>query len=91
MLVDPWRRGDPELVSAYGDLLYRGASLSARPIDVTTAEQAAALRARHRLRMPHAPPIAAALTADREAFLTNDATHQRVTEARILVRNDRKV
>jgi hypothetical protein len=35
--------------------------------------------------------IAAALTADREAFLTNDAALKRVEELRILILNDLEI
>jgi predicted nucleic acid-binding protein len=55
------------------------------PIDVTTATSAADLRARYNLRTPDALQIATAITAGCNAFLTNDAALQRVSELRVLV------
>lgn len=55
------------------------------PIDLNVAERAAELRARYGLRTPDALQIAAALSSGCEAFLTNDAKLQRVTELRKLV------
>lgn len=85
VLIHPLRRGDAALQSQYSDLLVNAANFQTLPIDIAAAMSAADLRARYNLRMPDALQVATAITAGCEAFLTNDAALQRVTELRILV------
>lgn len=58
------------------------------PIDAATADDAAGLRARYRLRPPDALQIAAALRAGSAAFLTNAAALRHVSELRVLMLDD---
>lgn len=85
VLIHPLRRGDAALQQQYTDLLLNAANFRTLPIDITSATRAADLRARYNLRTPDALQVATAITAGCEAFLTNDAALQRVTELRVLV------
>jgi predicted nucleic acid-binding protein len=84
VLVHPVAHGDKKLQQAYRDLLLHSDNFFIRLINPTIAEQAAELRAHHRLRTPDALQIAAALNSSCEAFLTNDSNLKRVTELRVL-------
>jgi predicted nucleic acid-binding protein len=85
VLVQPFIYGDTSLQQEYRDILLRSDNFQTMPVDVASAERAADLRARYRLRTPDALQIAVALGAGCEAFLTNDTTLKRVTELRILI------
>ncbi len=67
------------------DLLIHGSHFQTSPIDAAAARCAAELRAKYQIRTPDALQLASALTASCDAFLTNDAKLQRVTEVRVLV------
>jgi predicted nucleic acid-binding protein len=85
VLTQPKREGKRQVEADYRAMLYQSRHLDLLSIDATVAEQAADLRAAYRLRTPDALQVAAALAAGCEAFLTNDAALQRVTELRVLV------
>jgi len=85
VLIHPLRQGDIRLSDKYRTLLLNSSNFETRSIDATIADQAADLRARYGLRTPDALQIATALAAGCDAFLTNDARLQRVTELRVLV------
>ena len=85
VLIHPLRRGNLRLQKEYRDLLIHTADFQTLAIDIYIAETAAGLRYRYNLRTPDAMQIAAALSVGCEAFLTNDAALQRVTELRVLV------
>jgi predicted nucleic acid-binding protein len=85
VLVQPLMSGDTRLAEAYRRLFYQAGPLRLEPIRRATAERAAELRARYRLRLADALQLALALQAGCEAFLTNDLTLRRVTELRVLV------
>lgn len=85
VLIHPLRRGDAALQQQYSNLLINAADFQTLPIDVATATSAADLRARYNLRTPDALQVATALAAGCDAFITNDAALQRVTELRVLV------
>jgi predicted nucleic acid-binding protein len=85
VLVAPLARGDLQLAAQYRALFEYSGFLRLEPITRTTAERAAALRARHRLRLGDALQVALALQAGCEAFLTTDRTLHRITELRVLV------
>lgn len=88
VLTQPLRLGNAILADEYRQLLLNGRNLTLLPINVPTAELAAELRARYKLRTPDALQVAAALDAGCEAFLCNDAGLRRVTELRVLVLDD---
>lgn len=88
VLVHPLRRGNTSLEQEYRDLLLRSDHFATHSIDPAIAARAAQLRASYGLRTPDALQLAAARAAGCEAFLTNDAALQRVTELRVLVLDD---
>jgi predicted nucleic acid-binding protein len=88
VLTQPKREGKHQVEADYRAMLYQSRHLDLLLIDATVAERAADLRAAYRLRTPDALQVAAALAAGCEAFLTNDAALQRVTELRVLVLDD---
>jgi predicted nucleic acid-binding protein len=88
VLVHPLRHSDAHLQQQYRDLLLNSDNFETCSVDPHIAELAADLRARYNLRTPDALQIAAALDANCEAFLTNDAALRRVTELRVLVLDD---
>ena len=85
VLVQPLRHGDHKVARDYTDLLLHSRHFATVSIDSAIATTAGDLRARYNLRTPDALQIAAALENGCQAFLTNDITHRRVTEIRILV------
>ncbi|MCI5120803.1 MAG: PIN domain-containing protein [Candidatus Electrothrix sp. AUS4] len=58
------------------------------PIDTEVADLASALRSRYTIRTPDALQIAAVLSADCEAFLTNDKALKQVKELEMIVLED---
>jgi predicted nucleic acid-binding protein len=85
VLVAPLARGDLQLAAQYRAIFDYGGSLRLEPITRMTAERAADLRVRYRLRLGDALQVALALQAGCEAFLTNDLTLKRVSELQVLV------
>jgi predicted nucleic acid-binding protein len=85
VLVQPLRRANTGLQQAYRSILIRTRNFRTLPINAMIAEIGADLRARYNLRTPDALQIAVALNAGCEAFLTNDAALQRVTELRVFI------
>jgi len=88
MLVHPKLLGATTLEQHYRELLRNSRHFELVPIDAMIAEQAAELRARYNLRTPDALHIAAALSADCQAFLTNDKKLKSVTDIEIWVLDD---
>ncbi len=84
-LVIPYRSGLVQLQRDFEDLIVYGHNTVFVPLDHRSARQAAELRARYNITLPDALQIAVALSADCEAFLTNDGLLQRVKELRVLV------
>jgi predicted nucleic acid-binding protein len=77
VLTHPIRIGAHEIATAYRDVLLRSPHLAVIPVDVRVAEDAARLRAIHRIRTPDAIQLAAARVAGCNAFLTNDSALSR--------------
>ena len=73
VLVHPLREGQRDLAQQYRDVLLESASLTAVPLDERIAEQAAELRARHKLQTPDAIQVATALRSGAAWFFTSDA------------------
>jgi len=73
VLVHPLREGQQDLAQQYRDVLLLSANLTPVPLDEQIAEQAAELRARHKLRTPDAIQVATALRSGAAWFLTSDA------------------
>lgn len=88
VLTQPLRVGNLTLADEYRRRLVNSHNLILKAIGPVTAELAAELRARHRLRTPDALQVATALEAGCEAFLCNDRGLRRATELRVLVLGD---
>lgn len=88
VLVRPLQQGDKAITDRYRDFLFNRINFQLLTINPATAEYAAEIRAKYNLRTPDALQIAAALDHGCEAFLCNDAGLRRVTEIRVLVRDD---
>jgi len=83
-LVHPYRQGNAALVQQFRNAITAGINTLYVGVDAV-AESAAELRARYNLSLTDAFPIAAALAAGCDAFLTNGAALKRVSELRVLV------
>ncbi len=72
VLVHPKRNGDTALENEYRHLLESSRNFELVPIDAEIAARASEPRSLYNLRTPDALQIAAVLSVDCEAFLTND-------------------
>jgi predicted nucleic acid-binding protein len=84
VLVVPYRAGDLVLAERYEALLTRSRGLRLVELDRPQLRAAAQLRARYPLRTPDALQLAAALSHDCAAFLTNDRELPEVSGIRIV-------
>ncbi len=84
-IVHPYRLNDAKATQAFFDLIAGGNNTLFIPIEQNISTKSAELRARYNLSLPDAFQVAVALTANCDAFLTNDATLKRVTEFNVLV------
>jgi predicted nucleic acid-binding protein len=84
-LVLPYKLGKPEVAQIFTDLLVNSQNVLFYPVDETTAEKAAELRARYNLTLTDAFQVAIAIQAGCDAFLTNDIELKRVTDIPVLV------
>lgn len=73
VLVHPLREGRSDLARQYREILLESANLTVVPLDERIAEQAAELRARHKLRTADAIQVATALHSSAGWFFTSDA------------------
>ena len=79
LLVQPYRRSNQLLVNQYFGLLSAFPNLEWVAPNLTIADTAARLRARHRLRTPDAIHAATAICCGATALLTNDPDLSRVS------------
>ncbi len=84
-LVLPYKLGKPDVAKIFTDLLVNSASVLFYPIDETTADKAADLRAHYSLTLTDAFQLAIAIQSGCDIFLTNDIQLKRVTEISVLV------
>ncbi len=84
----PMRSGDAVLIQKHRDFLLHSQNLSLLKVDISIAMQAAELRSKYNLRTADALQIASAISANCDAFLTNDKQIRRVTELRVLILDD---
>lgn len=73
ILMHPLRVGVGDAYTHTLDFLARYPHLSARPIDLAVAQEAASLRAAHRLKAPDALTVATGLVSQVGFLVTNDA------------------
>jgi predicted nucleic acid-binding protein len=73
VLVHPLRNGRSDLARDYREILLRSPALTTIPLDEDIAEEAARLRAVHKLKTPDAIQLATATTAGATWFVSNDA------------------
>ena len=91
VLVQPLRVGNIALAERYESVLSDSNSFRLEPVTITIARAAADLRARYNLRTPDALHVATAIIFGCDAFLTNDAAIQRVTEIRVLLLDELEI
>lgn len=84
VLTLPMKLGNKTLVIDYQDILMNSRGFRLFPIDSTTAQLAADLRARYNLKTPDALQVASVLHSGSQAFLTNDIGIKRVAELHVL-------
>ena len=85
VLIHPFQRGDQQLAQQYRDILLEAKGLTMVLLSQDIAEEAARLRAMHRLRTPDAIQMATAIQAGASFFLTNDARLPSLPSLRVLV------
>jgi predicted nucleic acid-binding protein len=85
VLVQPKSLGRADLVARYREYLTGAPGVRLHPLDVTSAEQAADLRASYGLRLPDAFQIAACLGAGATVFLGNDTKLRQVRELKVVL------
>lgn len=85
VLTQPLRTGNTALQIRYRTLLRSSTNFNTVEIDSLIAEAAADIRARYDLRTPDAVQIATGVVMGCDAFITNDRTHKRVSELKVLV------
>ena len=83
LLVHPYRESDEQRVNQYYGLLSSFPNLDWIAPDLAIADEAARLRARHRLRTPDALQVATAIRAGASALLTNDTDTARVKDVEV--------
>jgi predicted nucleic acid-binding protein len=88
VLVRPKQLNQKLLEKQYSELLQNSYNFQLIPIDAKIAENAATLRSLYGLKTPDALQIAASLSKNCEAFLTNDKKLRIVQEIKILVLDD---
>jgi len=89
VLVKPLRDGRHDLPKQYRQILTNAAGLTLYPIDETTCEHPAQLRAKYGwLRTPDALQVATALQHGAEIIVTNDEGWKRLTDIRAIILKD---
>ena len=78
LLVQPYRESDERRVNEFFGLLTTYPNLDWVALDLQTADMAARIRAKHRLRTPDAVQAATAVRAQATGFVTNDQIFSRV-------------
>jgi predicted nucleic acid-binding protein len=84
VLVHPFRDGDTKLVQKYRDILFESKGVETQLLTQKIAEEAARLRAIHKLRTPDSIQMATAITEGASYFLTNDKVLPSLPQLKIL-------
>jgi predicted nucleic acid-binding protein len=85
VLVQPLRRGDDALVRRYRHILLNHSGFEILAVSSRIAEEAARLRAMHKVSPPDALQLATAVVAGATAFVTNDIRLPRLAKPRMIV------
>lgn len=85
ILVKPEKEGNERAIQEYKFILQTFPNLKIKPIDFHTAEKAAELRAKYRIKPPDALQLGAALVENAKAFVTNDEKLKQVEEIETIV------
>ena len=87
-LVIPIRQGNTDLARQYHNLLFKTKGLKTIFLDQQIAEEAARLRAFHKIRTPDSIQMATVITMEAAFFLTNDKRLPSLPNLKILVLDD---
>jgi len=87
-LVIPIRQGNTDLVRQYRNLLFKTKGLKTIFLDQQIAEEAARLRAFHKIRTPDSIQMATVITMEAAFFLTNDKRLPSLPNLKILMLDD---
>ena len=85
VLVQPYRHSNMQLLQRYRTILLNATGLRTIPLNPVIAEEAARLRASHKLSPPDAIQLATALTEGAAAFVTNDRRLPRLPSLTLLL------
>ena len=85
ILVKPEREENKRAIQEYKFILQTFPNLKIKPIDFHTAEKAAELRAKYRIKPADALQLGAALVENANAFVTNDEKLKQVEEIKTIV------
>ena len=88
ILTRPFEEGREDLVLAYKALLSGFPNFKIYPLDKDIAQEAARLRAQHRLKRPDAIHIATALASGAKGIVGNDASWKKVADTKVVVLAD---
>jgi predicted nucleic acid-binding protein len=90
-LVIPIRLGDPALQQRFVNTIAHGENTVFAQIDEGVAIEAAAMRAKHGMRLADALQVAVAIREGCDTFLTNDTAFRRVSEIKVVLVDDVEV
>ncbi len=90
VLVHPIRHGDVKLVQRYRDILFDSAGFTTVDLNPEIAEEAARLRAFHKIRTPDSIQMATAIKMNAIYFLTNDLRLPSLPQLKILTLDELK-
>jgi len=85
ILVKPEKEENKRAIQEYKFILQTFPNLKIKPIDFHTAEKAAELRAKYRIKPADALQLGAALVENANAFVTNDEKLKQVEEIKTIV------
>ena len=85
ILVKPEKEENERAVQEYKFILQTFPNLKIKPIDFHTAEKAAELRAKYRIKPADALQLGAALVENANAFVTNDEKLKQVEEIKTII------
>src|ERR1700738_4924637 len=88
VLVHPTRDRNAKLAQRYRDLLFKTKGLKTIFLDQKIAEEAAQLRAFHKIRTPDSIQVATAINKEASFFLTNDIRLPSLPNLKILMLDD---